>query len=190
MHIFTSFTAYFTLFHQGRFVFVSKNIFLVFYCFQNTLILKYNKPGNSCHIYEQFVPGSAGSLKVHKWKHQTVSQKLSLKDSFKVHIETKHKDKVKSDIDNKDKDKANSDTNSKNKQITNPFFDLFESDEEDVDEVDQLQVLLNSEVCEESNDEEYEEIDTNQRSPQKVQKINLKFMTMQHGYKTSINCMN
>ena len=29
MHIFTSFTAYFTLFHQGRFVFVSKNIFLV-----------------------------------------------------------------------------------------------------------------------------------------------------------------
>ena len=29
MHIFTSFTAYFTLFHQGRFVFVSKNILLV-----------------------------------------------------------------------------------------------------------------------------------------------------------------
>ena len=29
MHILTSFTAYFTLFHQGRFVFVSKNIFLV-----------------------------------------------------------------------------------------------------------------------------------------------------------------
>ena len=29
MHIFISFTAYFTLFHQGRFVFVSKNIFLV-----------------------------------------------------------------------------------------------------------------------------------------------------------------
>ena len=29
MHIFTSFTAYFTLFHQGHFVFVSKNIFLV-----------------------------------------------------------------------------------------------------------------------------------------------------------------
>ena len=31
MHIFTSFTAYFTLFHQGRFVFVSKNIFLVLF---------------------------------------------------------------------------------------------------------------------------------------------------------------
>ena len=72
--------------------------------------------------------------------------------------------------DNKDKDKANIDTNSKNKQITNPFFDLFESDEEDVDEVDQLQVLLNSEVCEESNDEEYEEIDTNQRSPKKCKR--------------------
>ena len=30
MHILTSFTAYFALFHQGRFVFVSKNIFLVY----------------------------------------------------------------------------------------------------------------------------------------------------------------
>ena len=29
MHILTSFTDYFTLFHQGRFVFVSKNLFLV-----------------------------------------------------------------------------------------------------------------------------------------------------------------
>ena len=33
MHILTSFTAYFALFHQGRFVFVSKNIFLVIMVF-------------------------------------------------------------------------------------------------------------------------------------------------------------
>ena len=33
MHILISFTAYFTLFHQGRFVFVSKNLFLVLSAF-------------------------------------------------------------------------------------------------------------------------------------------------------------
>ena len=33
-----------------------------------------NKPGNTCDICEQFVPGNAGSLKVHKWKHQTQSK--------------------------------------------------------------------------------------------------------------------
>ena len=38
MHILISFTAYFTLFHQGRFVFVSKNLFLV---------LPHNKKGDT-----------------------------------------------------------------------------------------------------------------------------------------------
>ena len=49
---------------------------------------------------------------------------------------------------------------------TNKYLcDLFEPDEGfRQDEVDQLEALLNSEVCEESDDEEYEEIDTNQRS--------------------------
>ena len=45
-----------------------------------------------------------------------------------------------------------------------PLCDLFESDEEvqlrdlDKDEVDQVEDLLNFEVCEESDDEEYEVI--------------------------------
>ena len=38
------------------------------------------------------------------------------------------------------------------------------------DEVDQLEVLLKAEVCEESDDEEYEEIDTNQRSSKKLKR--------------------
>ena len=59
----------------------------------------------------------------------------------------------------KHKDKAKSDTNSKNKQMPTHLCDLFESDEEEVegytqDEVDQLEALLNSEMCEESDAEE------------------------------------
>ena len=121
-----------------------------------------NKPGNTCDICEQFVPGNAGSLKVHKWKHQTQSKgqsegqwcnvcKIFVKGNKGnlVHTETKHKDKAKSD------------TNSKNKQMPTHLCDLFESDEEEVefegytqDEVDQLEALLNSEMCEEFDAEE------------------------------------
>ena len=64
-----------------------------------------------------------------------------------------------------------------NKQMLTSLCDLFEPDEEEVefegfrqDKVDHLQALLNSEVCEESNDEEYEEIDTNQRSSKKLKR--------------------
>ena len=42
MHILTSLTDYFALLHQGRFVFVSKNIFLVFKCFYLCSGLKLN----------------------------------------------------------------------------------------------------------------------------------------------------
>ena len=75
--------------------------------------------------------------------------------SLKVHTEIKHKDKTKSGIYNKDK--ANSDTNSKNKQMPTLLCDLslmggveFEGFRQD--EVDQLEALLYSEVCEESDD--------------------------------------
>ena len=78
---------------------------------------------------------------------------------LKVHTETQYKGKAKSDIDTKDK--ANSDTNSINQQRPIPLCDLFEPNEEEVklegfrqDEDDQLEELLNSEVCEESDDEE------------------------------------
>ena len=40
MHILTSFTAYFALFHQGGFVFVSKNIFLVTMVLRCDLLLR------------------------------------------------------------------------------------------------------------------------------------------------------
>ena len=62
-------------------------------------------------ISEQFVPGNAGSLKVHKWKHQTQSKgqsegqwcnvcKIFVKGNKGSLKETKHKDKAKTDIDN------------------------------------------------------------------------------------------
>ena len=58
-----------------------------------------------------------------------------------------------------------------------PLCDLFESDEEEVefegfrqDEDDQLESLIISEVCEESDDEQYEEIDTNQRYSKKCKR--------------------
>ena len=57
--------------------------------------------------------------------------------------------------------------------------DLFGSDKEvefegfRQDKVDQLEVLLKAEVCEESDDEEYEEIDTNQRSSKKLKRETL-----------------
>ena len=63
-----------------------------------------------------------------------------------------------------------------NKQMLTSLCDLFEPDEEvkfegfRQDKVDHLQALLNSEVCEESNDEEYEEINTNQRSSKKLKR--------------------
>ena len=41
------------------------------------------------------------------------------------------------------------------------------------DEVDQLEALLKAEVCEESDDKEYEEIDTNQRSSKKFKRETL-----------------
>ena len=96
-----------------------------------------------CDIYEQFVPGKAGSLKC-KNGHIGHNQKLNLKgsgvmcakslsretSSLKVHIETKQKDKAKSKTDTKDKEKSNSDTNSKSKQMPKTVGDLFESDEE------------------------------------------------------------
>ena len=58
MHILTSFTDYFAFFHQGRFVFVSKNLFLVdtalivsqsLYCFTISI----------CHGVETMSPGCA-----------------------------------------------------------------------------------------------------------------------------------
>ena len=72
-----------------------------------------------------------------------------MQSNYKTFSKTKHKDKAKSD------------TNSKNKQMPTHLCDLFESDEEEVefegytqDEVDQLEALLNSEMCEESDAEE------------------------------------
>ena len=64
--------------------------------------------------------------------------------------------------------------------MSTSFCDLYGSDEEELkfegfrqDEVDQLEALLKADVYEESDDEEYEKIDTNQRSSKKFKRETL-----------------